>query len=38
TDYSHKSTDELQHLLNEAVEVENYEEASKLRDAIKAKG
>ena len=38
TDYSHKSIDELRHLLDQAVAVENYEEASKLRDAIKAKG
>lgn len=38
TDYSHKSVDELKQLLDEAVEVENYEDASKLRDAIKAKG
>jgi len=38
TDYLHKSLDELKHLLDEAIEVENYEEASKIRDAIKAKG
>ncbi len=38
TDYSHQNLDELKHLLDEAVETENYEEASKIRDAIKAKG
>ncbi len=38
TDYSHKNVDELKQLLDESVEAENYEEASKIRDAIKAKG
>ncbi len=38
TDFSHMGIDELKKMLDEAVKVENYEEASKIRDAIKAKG